>query len=217
MAGTVTKLAFQKRNRERVNLHLDGRYAFGVPAIEAAKLKLGQLLSDAEIAHLREHDARQRAFERVLRLLAHRPRSRAEVDRYLQRKDTPPEVASEVMERLTHDGYLDDAAFVRFWIDNRERCNPKGPWALRQELRQKGVGQPLIDEALAELDSEDSALRAGRRRLRRWKGMEFEEFRKVAGSYLSRRGFDYGVIKEVLQTLWAESRPAEMGPQADAG
>jgi len=136
MAGTITRLSFQKRNSERVNVHLDGRYAFAVPAMEAAKLKRGQFLSEAEIARLRALDARQRAYERVLRLLSHRPRSETEVQRYLKRKETPPEAIAEVLERLQREGYLDDAEFVRFWVENRERHNPRGVWALRQELRQ---------------------------------------------------------------------------------
>jgi len=211
MAGTITKLVFQRRNRERVNVHLDGRYAFSLPAIEAAKLKRGQFLSDAEIARLRALDERQRAYERVLRLLAHRPRSEAEVRRYLKRKGTPPDVVAAVIERLSREGYLDDVAFARFWVENRERFNPRGPWALRQELRQKGLAEPLIEEALAGLDSEASAYRAALRRLKRWLGLEYADFRRAVGSYLRRRGFDYETIQAVVERLWEE----EIAREAD--
>jgi regulatory protein len=210
MAGTVTKLSFQKRNSERVNVHLDGRYAFAVPAIEAARLKRGQFLSDAEIDALRALDSRQRAYDRVLRLLSHRPRSEVEVRRYLKRKETPPEVIDEVVERLQRDGYLNDAAFARFWVENRERNNPRGVWALRQELRQKGVAQPLIESALAGLDTEDGAYRALDRRRRRWQRMEHAEYRRLAGGYLARRGFDYGVARDALDRMWAEIGPEDV-------
>jgi len=210
MAGTITRLTFQKRHCQRVSVYLDEQYAFGLPAIEAAKLKPGQFLSDAEISRLRDLDARERAYERVLRLLAHRPRSEAEVRRYLERKDTPPDAVEQVIERLKREGYLDDAAFVRFWVENRERFRPRGPWALRQELHRKGVAKPLIEEALAGLDSEDSAYRAVRRRLRQWSGLEYGDFRRSVGSYLARRGFDYDVISDVVERLWKEA-----GRQAD--
>jgi len=209
MAGTITRLSFQKRNSERVNVHLDGRYAFAVPAMEAAKLKRGQFLSEAEIARLRALDARQRAYERVLRLLSHRPRSETEVQRYLKRKETPPEMIAEVLERLQREGYLDDTEFVRFWVENRERHNPRGVWALRQELRQKGVARPLIESALASLDTQDGAYRALGRRLRKWQGLEYAEYRRLAGSYLARRGFDYGVARDALERMWAEIAPGQ--------
>jgi regulatory protein len=205
MAGTITRLVFQKQARDRVSVHLDGRYAFGLPAVEAAALRQGQLLSDDEIARLRELDARERAYERTLRLLAHRPRSEAELRDYLERKGVPAEAVTSVMERLSQQGYLDDVAFVRFWVENRERFNPRGPHALRQELRRKGVSSRTIEQALAGLDFEDSAYRAGQRRLRRWVGLEQRDFRKAAGAYLARRGFDYDVISDVVERLWAES------------
>lgn len=209
MAGTITRLVFQRRNRERVNVHLDGRYAFSLPAIEAAKLKRGQFLSDAEIARLRALDERERAYERALRLLSYRPRSEGEVRGHLLRKGIPPEVVAAVIERLNREGYLDDAAFARFWVENREQFNPRGPWALRRELRQKGVAEPIIEEALAGLDSEASAYRAARRRLRRWKSMGYYDFRRAVGDYLRRRGFDYEVIAAVVERLWQEQEKEE--------
>jgi len=204
MSGTITRLEFQQHSRDRVSVHLDGRYAFGVPAMEAAHLKPGQFLSDEEIAGLREVDARQRAYERLLRLLSNRPRSTAELTDYLKRKNTPPDVVADVLERLTREGYLDDVAFVRFWVENRERCNPRGPHALRQELRRKGISGRLVDEALAGLDWEDSAYRAAQSRQRRWAGLERSDFRRAVGSYLSRRGFDYDIIADVVERLWTQ-------------
>jgi regulatory protein len=69
MAGTITALQFQKRNKERVNVYLDGTYAFGLAAMQAAQLRKGQVLSDEEIAALKAQDDRQRAFNLALRFL----------------------------------------------------------------------------------------------------------------------------------------------------
>jgi len=209
MAGTITKLAFQKRSQDRVSVFLDGRYAFGIPALEGAKLKKGQFLSDEEIARLQEANAAQRAYERALRFLAPRPRSEAEVRRRMVRWKTPPEVVEEIVDRLGRQGYLDDAEFVRYWVDNRERHKPRGPLALRQELRQKGVSGRLIDEALETIDFEDSAYRAGQMRLRRWESLPYKDFRKAAIGYLARRGFYYSVVSEVVEQLWRETRAGE--------
>jgi regulatory protein len=206
MSGTITRLAFQQHSRGRVSVYLDGRYAFGLPAMEAAQLRRGQFLSDDEIAGLREVDVRQRAYERLLRLLANRPRSTAELTDYLKRKNTPPDVVADVLDRLAREGYLDDVAFVRFWVENRERCSPRGPHALRQELRRKGIAGRLVDEALAGLDWEESAYRAAQSRQRRWAGLEYGDFRRAVGSYLGRRGFDYDVIGDVVERLWAQTR-----------
>ena len=83
MAGHISALRFQKRTSERVNVFLDGSYAFALPATVAAGLRPGQYLSDEDIARLKALDEQERAYERCLRFLAYRPRSTAEVRRYL--------------------------------------------------------------------------------------------------------------------------------------
>jgi len=83
MGRRITGLRFQKHTAERVNVYLDGHFAFGLPAIEAARLRVGQELSEAEIERLRALDAEQKAYDRAVRFLAFRPRSEAEVRRHL--------------------------------------------------------------------------------------------------------------------------------------
>jgi regulatory protein len=205
MAGTITALKFQQRNQERVSVYLDGEYAFGLAAVEAARLCKGQVLSDAEIAALQAQDERNRAFDQAVRFLSYRPRSRTEVERFLRGKAFPQEATAEAVERLEQAGYLDDAAFARFWVQDREQFKPRSQHALRYELRQKGVSDETIAQALGQLDDEAAAWRAIASRLPRWAGLPREELRQKVAGYLSRRGFDYGtiavILKQVYQTL----------------
>lgn len=213
MAGTITALKLQKKNKERVNVYLDGRYAFSLVAIEAAKLKRGQLLSDQEIEDLLERDSFQKAYSRVLRFLSYRPRSEAEVRRYLQGKKVPPTIETEVVEHLTAAGLLDDRDFARYWVENRESFNPRGRHALRYELRQKGLSEEIIALALEDIDEEESAYRALISRARRMSPLDRGSFRKKLGSFLRRRGFSYEAISAALERTWREM--AEEGQVLD--
>jgi regulatory protein len=204
MAGTITALKLQKKNKERVNVHLDGRYAFSLAAIEAAKLRRGQLLSDQEIEDLLDRDSFQKAYARALRFLSYRPRSEAEVRRYLQGKKVSPAIEAEVVERLTAADLLDDQAFASYWVDNRERFNPRGRYALQYELRQKGLSEETIALALEDIDEEDSAYRALTGRVRRLPPLDRGSFRKKLGSFLRRRGFSYEAIRAALERTWRE-------------
>lgn len=204
MAGTITALRMQRKNKERVNVYLDGRFAFGLPAMVAARLKKGQYLSDEEIARLKAVDEEERAYERSLRFLSYRPRSIAEVRRYLKRCQIDPRVIDAVVERLIRAGYLNDQAFVSFWVDDRERFRPRGRQALRHELRQKGVADEIIEEALSSLDEEASAYRAGLAQARRWQKLDRRQFGQKLGSYLLRRGFAHEVVWPVVERLWQE-------------
>ncbi len=202
--ATITALRFQQRNRERVNVYLDGSFAFGLPALIAATLRIGQGLSEDEIAGLQSQDAGQRAYERALRFLASRPRSSAEVRRMLSQQELPASAVDGVIERLQSAGYLDDQAFARFWVSNREQFRPRAPLALRQELRQKGVADSIINQALQDVDSTESAYRAGLAQIRRYENLDQHMFRQKLGSYLLRRGFGHDVVWPVVSQLWSE-------------
>ncbi len=207
MAGTVTDLRFQRHSRDRVNVYLDGQYAFALPAAEAARLRKGQFLSDAEIQALRQVDLRSKALNRALRFLAVRPRSTWEVRQNLLRyrpqgRPLPEEHVAWVLARLEELGYLDDRAFAQYWVEQRRRFSPRGVRALAHELRQKGVPTPVIDQVLASVGDEVAAAQeALRKRLHGWRHLDPEALRRKAQGYLQRRGFDWETIAEVLAHL----------------
>ncbi len=204
MTATITALRLQQRNRERVNVYLDGVFAFGLPAVIAASLRVGQSLGEDEIASLQGQDEVQRAYDHALRFLASRPRSTGEVRRNLERQALTDATVNAVIQRLQAAGYLDDEAFARFWVSNREQFRPRAPLALRQELRQKGIADSIINQALHEVDSEDSAYRAGLAQARRYETLDQRTFRQKLGGYLLRRGFAHSEVWPVVDRIWSE-------------
>ena len=185
---------------------MDGHYAFGLAAIEAAKLRRDQVLSDEDIERLKKRDSFEKAHDRALHFLSYRPRSEAEVRRYLQGKAVSPAVEEEVIERLTRAKLLDDLAFARYWVENRESFNPRGLRMLRYELRQKGLSEETIAQALTDLDEEENAHRVALRRGRRLAHLDQVSFRQKLGAYLLRRGFPHEVVNLVVERAWQELR-----------
>jgi len=204
VAGKITALVAQKHNRERVSVFVDGEFAFGLALIEAIKLGKGQELTDAEIERLRGLDEIEVAHESALKLLSYRPRSIAEVRKRLQEKDISPQAVEVVLERLQAAKLLDDQAFARYWVDNRDQFGPRSIRALRVELRRKGISDGDIRASLEGLDEEEAAYRAAKAQARRLDGEDKQGFRKRLGEFLLRRGFGYDVIKTVVSRLWKE-------------
>ncbi|NPA91600.1 MAG: regulatory protein RecX [Chloroflexi bacterium] len=211
MAGRITALEVQKKNKQRVSVYLDGEFAFGLPLTEALHLHTGQWLEDEEIARLKARDAYHRAMEAATRLLAARPRSTAEVRDRLRRRGFDENTITQVVERLQELGYLDDEAFARFWVENRERFRPRGLHALRYELYQKGIAPEIVDRVLADIDPTASARAALRARVHAWRHLDERTFRKRATQFLARRGFAYDIIQDVVTEIWLE-RAAEAEP-----
>jgi regulatory protein len=203
---TITALTRQKRNAQRVNVFLDDEYAFSLEDVTAASLAIGQVLSEAQVAELRDTAEFELAKARALNYLTYRPRSSAELRRYLAGKGYSEEVAEQVVARLTELGLVDDDAFARYWVEQRQTFKPRSQLALRQELFQKGIDRVVIDEVVAELDDEEAARKAAASRATRLAGLPEEEFLRRLGGYLQRRGFGYAVVDRVCRELWAAVR-----------
>jgi regulatory protein len=202
--GKITTLEIQKRNKERVNVYLDDEFAFALSLIEAARLHKGQTLSEAEIAALRGEDEVAKAVDRAVHFISYRPRSVQEVRRNLAEKGIAAEVIEAALARLSAMGYVDDTAFARFWLENRETFKPLSPVALRQELQQKGIARDVIDEVLSEVDAEDAAYRAALAQVRRIRTHDRREFKRKLGAFLQRRGFSFAVARTVIGRLMEE-------------
>jgi regulatory protein len=198
MAGRITALEPQKRSRRRYNIYLDGEFAFGLAEAEAARLTIGDWLSDEEIAALKAADDLERAREKALSYLSYRPRSETELKRYLRDKDFSDQVIEDVIERLRRVELVDDREFARFWVENRTRFRQRGRRALVVELRQKGVARRDIDAVLEDYDEGAALETLAQAQARRLSHLPPEKFRRRLTQRLARRGFPYDLIHDVV-------------------
>lgn len=134
-----------------------------------------------------------------MRYLSYRPRSVAEMEQYLQQKGIPEAVIEGLIVELIERDYLDDQAFARYWVDQRETFKPRSRLALRHELRQKGLTPAVIEEAVAQVDELEAARRAVSAKADLWAALPQEEFNRKLGQYLQRRGFGYAIINAIIQ------------------
>jgi regulatory protein len=203
----ITAIELQQRDPERVNIFVDGKFAFGMSllALATRRLSLGQELSDDVINDLKRDDLADRTYGAALNYLSFRPRSRREMRDYFRRRGTDPEIGDQVIERLERNGFLDDREFARFWVENRQTFRPRGSRALRVELRQKGIEGEIVEEALTDIGDEDAIAReAGARKLRSFASLDEREFFRRMVGFLQRRGFPYEVSARVTRGLWEE-------------
>lgn len=207
----ITALETHPRNRELVKLHLDQGAALDLPLLHAARFRTGQVLTAAQVEALGEAEAIHAAYERAIRLLSYRPRSAQEVRTSLARHGTMDSQIETVIERLRNNQYLDDLAFAQFWVENRARFKPMAARALRHELWRKGVADDVIAAALDDYDELAAAQRAATARLQRFRGKTPQFFRRKLGEMLSRRGFDYSTITDVLRQLERDLEDNEVG------
>jgi regulatory protein len=211
MNHKITDLTLQKRNRQRVNVFLDGEFAFGLARIVAAWLQVGMEISDEKIAQLQAEDAREVAYQQALKLLNYRARTSLEVRQNLVKHKVDEAIIAEVLQRLEENGLLDDARFAQAWVENRSDLRPRSRRALAYELSQRGLDRQVIEQSLEGLDDEELAYQAALKQARKFKQLEWQDFRQKMYAFLGRRGFNYEVSAPVVSRIWAEIREEESG------
>lgn len=142
------------------------------------------------------------ALEKAISQLASRARTEKEIVACLRRNAYPEATIARVMARLHEAGYINDADFAAQWTAARA-SRGLGSRRIRMELRQKGVDQAEIDQALAEVDDDDmmsGAINAARK-ASRGKDISSPADRQKILAALARRGYDFSIAKQALHKL----------------
>lgn len=216
MERVITAIKVQKRNPQRVNIDLDGEFAFGLSMLVAAWLKPGDLLSEDKINSLIEKDTLEVAYQRALDLLNHRPRSEKEIRQRLTDKGFQPGQIDQVVDKLKQANLVKDETFARMWVESRNEFHPRSRKLLRYELRNKGIADNHIDSALEEIPGEeDLAEKAAIHYARRLQGKDWQTFRTRLSGFLARRGFSYTTIAPIVTHLWESQASTTLNSNID--
>ena len=202
----ITDIRPQKKRQDRVNIFIDGRYAFALDqlSVHEARLETGQDLSDEQLAELMDKAGLDSAMSISLRYLTARPRSERELRNRLRQRQVGEMIIDRTVEQLKARGLLDDFTFAQYWVDQRVTFRPRSRRMLEMELRQKGVDASSIEDATLDMDDEAEAYRAAQRRARSLPTDDFDSFFKKLVDHLGRRGFGYGTAAKTARGLWSE-------------
>lgn len=202
----ITAIRAGRSRGKRVNVFLDGKFAFSLEAEVAVRegLQVDQELSASQTEALARSDHFHRCLNAAVYYLSYRPRSESEIRERLQRRGFNGDSIEAVIAKLKEQGLVDDMAFAQFWKDNRQSFSPRSRWLTRLELRQKGVADDIIDQVVDAVDDADSAYRAALSKARSLPLSDYQSFRRRLGDYLKRRGFGYEVINQTIGRMWQE-------------
>jgi regulatory protein len=170
-----------------------------------------------------EADPEDVARSILLRKLTVAPRTRAQLADALAQRNVPDEVADAALDRFEDLGLVDDAEFARQWARSRQTGRGLARRALAYELRQRGVDDDLVKEALddPELGDElETARELVRRRLRAARPrladpVERERQARRALGMLARKGYGGGVASRAVREALGELAGTSDGPADD--
>lgn len=239
----ITAIEPQQKAKDRVNLFVDGQFSLGLhlDVLIDFRLKIKDEINQAKLDELRTADAFRTTYDKAVSYLTSRPHSAREVRQYLTDRliykhrewggltgDARDQFMAQqqtaitaIMQRLEDRQYLNDAAFAKWWIDNRRTFRPRGKRLLLLELQAKGVSAADIQTALttpdeqgtfvseisSQIESEEDisevglAWRLAEKQQRKYAGLEPNDFKQKMSRFLLSKGFDWDVVDEVLKKL----------------
>jgi len=199
----ITHIETQKNTPSRKNIYIDGVFAFGLheEIVYQNFLHEGDALDDTLAHKLMLEDEVFRAKHKARSLLSYRMRSVKEIrDKLSQKKFSEPAI-DQLIQDFLNVGLLNDTQFAQAYVQTRLIQKPISRRLMSTELKQKGISekdaQAAIDEQYFESDFE-IALALANKRVVRYKGEEPLKVKKKVSDFLTRRGFEWGVISEVL-------------------
>jgi regulatory protein len=197
---TVTDIKPQK-NGKRVNVYLDGRFGFGIDLVNLVilKIKIDSEFSQEEIDAMVKKAELQKVGDKLTEWAILRPRSEKEIQGYLKRKKVPESLHQDLFARMGRLGIIDDAAFAKWWVEQRLTFRSKSKRELVQELRLKGISSDVIDDVLAqtEFDESKSAKKLLEKNAYKWERYEPKMRKRKITEYLSRKGYSWDVIEKI--------------------
>lgn len=218
---TITKLTAGVKDPNRVNVFLDGHFAFSLDVAQVVELdvKVRQSVDEKRLKVLRDASDFGKLYQRTLEWVLTRPHSVRETEEYLRRRKQKrvqvnrqrareekrplPELQEHTMklvvERLIEKGYLDDAKFAAFYVENRMVRKGISQKRLRLELKRKGVSDEVAKRALDEVErpEADEILKVIKK-----KRAKYDDYQLVG--YLVRQGFDYQKAKDAVENYSPE-------------
>jgi regulatory protein len=204
----ITDLKQGVKNENRVNVFVNGKYSFSLDISQVVDfhLKRGLEISEEQIEEYKRASEFGKLYQRTLEWVLVRPRSEKETYDYLYKKiyekKLDKDYINRIIDRLKEKKYLNDETFARYYVENRFVKKGISKKRLRMELMKKGVAAGIIDEVLDGRNDEEEI-----KKMIIKKRARYDDEKLTA--YLCRQGFDYQLVKDLVQTCGTDLQNLE--------
>ncbi len=211
---TITKITRQKNNQERYNIYLDDEYAFAVDEGILIKFGLmkGKTLEPFDIDEINYEDEIAKAFSKALHFLSFQMRSEYEVKKKLLDAGYGEAVILEAIRKLESLGFLNDQTYSKALLETKKRTLKKGPRAIRQDLKKKGIDKALQDEVLETFTQEEQleiAMQLAEKEVRAGSRKTPTQLKQKIQDVLMRKGYSFSIVSDVLERINLEREDDE--------
>ena len=209
----ITNIEQQKKRKNRYNVFIDDEFAFGVDedVIIKCSLKKDKEISDSFIENIVKAEENSKAFNYSILLLAYRPRSISEIKTKMNQKGYEQSSIDNAIKLLEKNGYLNDYAFGKSFIKDKQEFKKAGKNLLKQELYKKGIDRDVVDQLIEETVNEDEeyerALAVAQKKNNIFRASDdLNSKRRKLYGLLGRKGYSFDIISKVINEVLKENQ-----------
>lgn len=193
----ISQIEIQKRNKQRVNLYVDGEFYSGLQLVAVARLGLreGAEVDEATLKEAVHQSEISYAFEKCVDYLSKSMKTTKQIRDYLRKKGVVSEVEEIVVQKLKDYHYVDDQLYVQLYTEQNSLS--KGQRRIKNELMQKGIYKEMAEQV--EVDDQkqrQTAVELSQKYMKN-KTNDFKTLQKLQ-RFLVYRGFDYDVVSQII-------------------
>lgn len=201
----ITKIESQK-NKDRVNVYIDGKFAFGLMKEIQYKYNLtkGMEIDQEYITGVLLEEEQSKCTNFALNFLGYRQRSEKEIVDRLRKKDFDEDMIKKTLVYLREHRLINDLEFAKSFMRDKININKHGPRKIQYELYKKGISQAIIDQVLDEDDEDDEysrALELAQKKFPSYKNDDRNAQYRKLGGFLQRRGYSSHCVYKILDKL----------------
>ena len=198
----ITDLRQGVKNPDRVNIYVNGKFAFSLDVSQVVDLgvKKDLVISLEQLEEFKNASEFGKLYQRTLEWVLTRPHSERETRDYLYKKIYDKKLdksyIDRIIEKLESKGYVDDRKFAEYYVENRFLKKGISMRRLQMELTKKGVSRDVISEVLSggERNEKEEILKVIAK-----KRSKYDTDEKLI-SYLLRQGFQYELSRELVRS-----------------
>jgi regulatory protein len=195
----ITSIKQQARLSGRYSVFVDNKYSFSLSdqALLDSKLTNDTEIDEHQLREYKQLSTEDKIYNQTIRYVSLRPRSKWEVEFYMQRKKVSPSLSMSILNKLIKIDLIDDKRFAQAFVHDRNLFRPTSRRKLILELRQKHVGDDIVSNVLIDIDQESERNTLNELIKSKRQQSRYRDDQKLM-QYLARQGFNYGDIKAVL-------------------
>lgn len=200
----ITKIENQKKNKERFNVFIDGQFACGISGDTLVRFSLStnDEIKEETLDEIKNFDEYLYSKKISYDFLSYRIRSVKEIKDKLKLKEISQGTIEKTIAHLKELKLLDDEEFARQLVKEKLASKPVGKAVLKQKLFQKGISAEISERVLEESFNDSNEKEFVKEIFNKYfgkvKGLDVFKQRKKMFDYLARKGFDFEIIKEVI-------------------